>query len=87
MNANIALDKILKPKSVAVIGASTDPFKWGYMLLNSVKQSGFKGPIYPINPRAEEIQGLKCYSSVKDVAAPVDMALVVVPAKYVAMAG
>ena len=83
MNANIALDKILKPKSVAVIGASTDPFKWGYMLLNSVKQSGFKGPIYPINPRAEEIQGLKCYSSVKDVAAPVDMALVVVPAKYV----
>lgn len=83
MDANIALDKILKPKSVAVIGASTDPFKWGYMLLNAVKQSGFEGPIYPINPRAEEIQGLKCYPSVKDIGAPVDMALVVVPARFV----
>ena len=83
MDANIALDKILKPKSVAVVGASTDPFKWGYMLLNAIKQSGFEGPIYPINPRAEEIQGLKCYASVKDIGAPVDMALVVVPARFV----
>ncbi|MBT7912344.1 acetyl-CoA synthetase, partial [Candidatus Bathyarchaeota archaeon] len=54
MDANIALDKILKPKSLAVIGASTDPFKWGYMILNAIKQSGFEGPIYPVNPRAEE---------------------------------
>jgi acyl-CoA synthetase (NDP forming) len=83
LDANIALDKILKPKSVAVIGASTDPFKWGYMLLNAVKQSGFEGPIYPINPKAEEIQGLKCYPSIKDVPGEVDMALVVVPAKFV----
>jgi len=83
LDANTALDKILKPKSVAVVGASTDPFKWGYMLLNAVKQSGFEGPIYPINPKAEEILGLKCYPSVKDINAPVDMALVVVPAKFV----
>jgi len=83
LDANTALDKILKPKSVAVIGASTDPFKWGYMLLNAVKQSGFEGPIYPINPKAEEILGLKCYPSVKDIGSPVDMALVVVPAKFV----
>lgn len=83
MDANIALDKILKPKSVAVIGASTDPFKWGYMLLNAIKQSGFEGSIYPINPRAEEIQGLKCYPSVKDIGQSVDMALVVVPARHV----
>ncbi len=83
MDANTALDKILKPKSVAVVGASTDPFKWGYMLLNAIKQSGFEGKIYPINPKAEEIQGLKCYPSVKDIGAPVDMALVVVPARFV----
>ena len=83
MDANIALDKILKPKSVAVIGASTDPFKWGYMLLNAIKQSGFEGSIYPINPKAEEIQGLKCYPNVRDIGAPVDMALVVVPARFV----
>jgi len=83
MEAKEALDKILMPKSVAVVGASTDPFKWGYMLLNAVKQSGFEGPIYPINPKAEEILGLKCYGNVKDVPGPVDMALVVVPAKFV----
>jgi acetyl coenzyme A synthetase (ADP forming)-like protein len=83
LDANIALDKILKPKSVAVVGASTDPFKWGYMLLNAIKQSGFEGSIYPINPKAEEIMGLKCYPSVKAVPGEVDMALVVVPAKFV----
>ena len=83
MDANIALDKILKPKSVAVVGASTDPFKWGYMLLNAIKQSGFEGPIYPINPKADEILDLKCYHNVKDIGKPVDMALVVVPARFV----
>jgi len=83
LEAKEALDKILMPKSVAVIGASTDPFKWGYMLLNAVKQSGFEGPIYPINPKAEEILGLKCYANVKDIPGEVDMALVVVPAKFV----
>jgi acyl-CoA synthetase (NDP forming) len=83
LDAKEALDKILMPGSVAVIGASTDPFKWGYMLLNAVKQSGFEGDIYPINPKAEEIQGLKCYASVRDVPGDVDMALVVVPARFV----
>jgi len=83
LDAKEALDKILMPGSVAVIGASTDPFKWGYMLLNAVKQSGFEGDIYPINPKAEEIQGFKCYASVRDVPSDVDMALVVVPARFV----
>ncbi len=83
MDAKEALDKILMPGSVAVIGASTDPFKWGYMLLNAVKQSGFEGDIYPINPKADEIQGLRCYASVRDVPGDVDMALVVVPARFV----
>jgi acyl-CoA synthetase (NDP forming) len=83
MDANEALDKILNPKSLAVIGASTDPFKWGYMLLNAVKQSGFEGEIYPINPKAEEILDLKCYPNVKDVPGNIDMGLVVVPARIV----
>jgi len=83
LNANNALDKILTPKSVAVVGASTDPFQCGYMLLNAIKQSGFEGPIYPINPKADEILDLKCYHNVKDIGKPVDMALVVVPARFV----
>ncbi len=83
MEAKEALDKILMPKSVAVIGASTDPFKWGHMLLSAIQKSGFEGEIYPVNPKAEEILGLKCYSSIRDVPYPVDSAIVVVPARFV----
>ncbi|MCW4048380.1 MAG: CoA-binding protein [Candidatus Bathyarchaeota archaeon] len=83
MDASEALDKILMPKSVAVVGASTDPFKWGYMLVNAIKQSGFEGNIYPVNPKAEEILDLKCYANVRDIGKPVDSAIVVVPARFV----
>ena len=83
MEAKEALDKILMPGSVAVIGASTDPFKWGNMLLAAIQKGGFEGEIYPINPRAEEILGLKCYPSVRDVPGEIDSALVVVPARFV----
>ena len=83
MEAKEALDKILMPKSVAVIGASTDPFKWGHMLLAAIQKSGFEGEIYPVNPRAEEILGLKCYANVRDVPGEVDSAIVVVPARFV----
>ena len=83
MEAKEALDKILMPKSVAVVGASTDPFKWGNMLLAAIQKSGFEGEIYPVNPRAEEILGLKCYANVRDVPGEIDSALVVVPARFV----
>jgi acyl-CoA synthetase (NDP forming) len=83
MEAKEALDKILMPKSVAVVGASTDPFKWGNMLLAAIQKGGFEGEIHPINPRAEEILGLKCYPSVRDVPGEIDSALVVVPARFV----
>jgi acyl-CoA synthetase (NDP forming) len=86
MSAKEALDNILRPKSVAVVGASTDPFKWGYMLLNSIKVGGFKGDIYPINIRADEIGeilGHKVYKSIRDVPGNVDTAVIVVPARFV----
>jgi len=83
MEAREALDKILMPQSVAVVGASTDPFKWGNMLLAALQKTGFEGDIYPVNPRAEEILGLKCYANVRDIPGEVDSALVVVPARFV----
>ncbi|MGD2142762.1 MAG: CoA-binding protein [Candidatus Bathyarchaeota archaeon] len=83
MEAKEALDKILNPKSVAVVGASTDPFKWGNMLLASIQKSGFEGEIYPVNPSAEEILGLKCYTNVREIPGEVDSALIVVPARFV----
>jgi acetyltransferase len=72
------------PRSVAVIGASENPQKLGYQVLNNVITSGFKGGIYPVNPKAKEISGLKCYPSVLDVSDPIDLVVIVVPGPFVA---
>ena len=83
METKEALDRILMPRSIAVVGASTDPFKWGNMLLSAIQKGGFEGRLYPINPKATEILSLKCYPTVKDVPGEIDMAIVVVPAMAV----
>ncbi len=77
------LDRILNPSSVALIGASRDPLKWGHMLLTNIVKGGFQGNVYPINPTADEIDGLKCYPTVKDVPGDVDLAILVVPSQAV----
>ncbi|MGB9593346.1 MAG: acetate--CoA ligase alpha subunit, partial [Anaerolineae bacterium] len=74
------------PKSIAVIGASRETDKLGYSVLNNIVQYGYPGKVYPINPKADEILGLKCYPSVLDVPDPIELAVIVIPAKYVAAA-
>ncbi|MDH5390125.1 MAG: CoA-binding protein [Candidatus Bathyarchaeota archaeon] len=74
---------IFYPKSVAVIGASTETTKFGTVFLDSLVQFGFKGRIYPINPQAKEIMGLKTYPNVKDIPDPVDLAFITIPASAV----
>jgi acetyltransferase len=78
-----SLDAIFKPKSVAVIGASTAPGKLGHDILANLKNGGFAGPLYPINPKADEILGLKVYKSIADTPKPPELAVVVIPAKMV----
>jgi acetyltransferase len=68
---------------VAVIGASRDPSKIGSRILRNILSSGFRGAVYPVNPNASEVLGLRCYASVLDVPGPVDLAVVAVPAKLV----
>lgn len=80
------LDMFSNPRSVAVIGASREPGKLGYGILSNVIQYGFAGDIYPINPKAEEILGLSCYASVLDVPGTIDLAIIVVPYKFVTLA-
>ncbi len=80
------LDGVLKPASVAVIGASTSPEKLGYEILKNILDSGFKGPVYPINPKADIILDLDCYAGVKDIPTPVDMAVIIIPARFVPQA-
>ena len=73
------LDAFFAPQSVAVIGASRDPEKLGYAVLANLKEGGYSGRLYPVNPRAGEILGLKAYPSVLDVHGPIDLAVVVIP--------
>ncbi len=80
---NEHLNGLLRPKSIAVIGASTQPGKIGYTVLQNLIDSGYKGKVYPINPQAAEILGLKAFPSVLDVPDSIDAAAIVVPAKLV----
>lgn len=74
----MSFQKLLTPKSVAVVGASTNPGKVGYAVLNNIVQDGFKGKVYPVNPGAEEILAQRCYPNLKDVPGEVDLAVLVV---------
>ena len=74
------MKELLSPNSVAVIGASNDETKLGGMLVKNMLNAGFKGKLYPINPKGGEIMGLKAYPSVTDVGEPIDLAVVAVKA-------
>lgn len=77
------LTGLLRPKGVAVIGASTTPGKIGHTVVKNLIESGYQGGIYPVNPSADEILGLKVYKSVLDIPERVDAAAITVPAKFV----
>ncbi|MHC1680212.1 MAG: acetate--CoA ligase alpha subunit [Methanomassiliicoccales archaeon] len=79
----IQMRELFEPASVAVIGASAEKNKVSNIILGNIIESGFQGSLYPINPRYPEIMGLKCYPRVTDVPGAVEMAVVVVPAKFV----
>ena len=77
------LNGLFQPKSVAVIGASATPGKIGYTVLDNLLKSKYKGGIYPVNPKSDEILGIKCYSSILDVKEQVESAIITIPAKFV----
>lgn len=75
-----SLSSLLKPDSIAVIGASREPSKWGYKVFHNIVSNGYKGKAYPVNPSASEIDGYRCYSHVGDIPGEVDLAIIIVPA-------
>ena len=77
------LDRIFNPRVLAVIGASNDPEKRGYRAIKTLMAENYEGTIIPINPRANEILGLKCYATLDDVPGDIDLALVCTAAKTV----
>jgi len=78
----LTLKAIFEPGSVAIIGASSTPDKWGNILLKNLMSNGFKGHVYPVNPKEKTILGTICYPSVLDIPDPVDMALIAVPRSH-----
>jgi acyl-CoA synthetase (NDP forming) len=81
------LDALFRPKTVAVIGASTKELSIGNRVIRNLIDFDFKGEIYPINPKADEIRGIKAYPSILDVPADqVDVVHMVIPARFVPQA-
>jgi acetyl coenzyme A synthetase (ADP forming)-like protein len=81
-----AMNRIMKPDAVAVIGASAEDGKIGNSVMKNLINGGYQGTIYPIHPKADEIMGRKAYRSVKDVPGKIDVAVFAIPAKFVAQA-
>jgi acetyl coenzyme A synthetase (ADP forming)-like protein len=80
------MNRIMKPKALAVIGASNENGKIGNSVMKNLINGGYKGEIYPIHPNADNIMGKKAYKSVKDVPGDIDVAVFAIPAKFVAQA-
>ncbi|MFA5944003.1 MAG: acetate--CoA ligase family protein [Candidatus Thermoplasmatota archaeon] len=83
IQSSAGLDAVFSPKSVAVIGASPNAASVGHRLMASILGHGFRGPVYPIHPTAQQVLGVAATASVLDVPAPIDLAVVAVPAAAV----
>jgi len=73
------VENYFTPASVAVVGASSNPAKGGYVIVDNLKRLGFKGRILPVNPEYEEILGLPCYPNFDSIPGKVDLAIIIVP--------
>ena len=80
------LDAFFKPASVAIVGASRNPEKLGYAVLENLVKSGYKGNIYPINPSAEDILDIQVYPDITSLPEAPDLAVIVIPYPYVPQA-
>jgi acetate---CoA ligase (ADP-forming) len=78
------LDAILRPRSIAVVGASRNPNTIGYRILENLVRHGFAGAVYPVNPTAAAVHSIRAYPSVEAIPDEVDLALLVVPKQHVA---
>jgi len=73
------LDAIFAPESVAVVGASSTPGKVGHDIFENILKGGFKGTLYPVNPKARSVLSVRCYKSISEIPDPVDLAMIILP--------
>jgi acyl-CoA synthetase (NDP forming) len=81
ITTHAALDALFHPRAVAVIGASDDGTKHGYIVLNNIKDTGFTGGVYGISRRLSQVNGIPCFAALSDVPEPVDVAFLAIPAE------
>ncbi|GAA3807693.1 acetate--CoA ligase family protein [Sphaerisporangium flaviroseum] len=81
-----SMNRIFKPRSVAVIGASAETGKIGNSVMRNLIDGGYRGQVFPINPKASDIMGLPAYAGIAEVPYDVDVAVFAIPAKFVAAA-
>ena len=77
------LEAVFTPRSIAIIGAAREPNKIGNVIVKNFLDGAYPGKVYPVNPNADTILGLKCYKSVLDIQGHVDQAVISIPAKFV----
>ncbi len=77
------LDFLFNPNSIAIVGVSQDPTKLGSVLLSNLVEAGFKGKIYPVNPKYENLFGYKTYAKVSDIPEELDLVCIVIPPQFV----
>lgn len=77
------IDTIFNPKSAAIVGASRTPGKFGYNIVQNLINLGYKGDIFPINPKADEILGLKCYTTIDCIPSSVEVVVMALPSPQV----
>ncbi|HEY7527928.1 MAG TPA: CoA-binding protein, partial [Candidatus Deferrimicrobiaceae bacterium] len=80
------LDALFKPRAVAIVGASTKELSIGNVIIKNLQTYGYKGNIYPINPTAPDVRGLKAYKTLDEIPGEVDVAHIIIPAKLVPQA-
>ncbi|MFB0523494.1 MAG: CoA-binding protein, partial [Candidatus Bathyarchaeia archaeon] len=78
-----SIDFFFEPSSVAVVGASRSPVKFGHFLLMNLLDLGFKGKVYAVNPNAEEVLGVRTYPKIDSIPGEVEVAVIIVPAPLV----
>lgn len=82
INKKESIKKLLNPKSVAVIGAN-DKNSYAGRFIRNIQNNGYKGILYGVNPKRDEVLGIQCYGSIKDVPEKIDLAVVIINARYV----
>src|SRR6204780_3705499 len=76
-----AIDALFHPRAVAVIGASDDATKHGYIVLNNIRDTGFSGGVYGISRRLRDVNGIPCFPDLMSVPEPIDVAFLAIPAE------